>query len=103
MDYELAKELKEAGYPQKVAGMSSYCKHWLGRSICTNCKSIGLGFDDDFIVFPTLSELIEALGEEFYSLKRYEDSWLVGGKELNAKGKTPEEVVAKLWLSLNKK
>ncbi len=78
MNYELAKELKDAG----------------------------LVWDSDNADYPTLSELIEACGIYFGALERAvsekEITWLCGG--LNhafiAKGDTPEEAVARLWLAL---
>jgi hypothetical protein len=70
---------------------------------------------------PTLSELIEACGDKFESLYKVygitasaKSSGKAGGYEAIAVqvnefsehqwewGKTPEEAVAKLWLSLNK-
>lgn len=73
MTYELAKQLKEAGYPQKDM-RCSYCKEHEYEN-CTQCE-------DAVDAFPTLSELIEVCGDEFGALLR-----------------TPE---ARLWLVLHK-
>lgn len=97
MNYELAQELKDAGFPK------------IGFLIV------------DTLSYPTLSELIEACGNPLMLM------WFEGNKEerINwetdhkgkwqafndtysdcsheASGKTPEEAVAKLWLMLNKK
>lgn len=86
MTYELAKQLKDAGFPQK-----------------------GMITPEDMAYSPTLSELIEACGEKFEMLSRFngckpEFQWeatgLLEGVEM---GKSPEEAVAKLWLELTKK
>jgi hypothetical protein len=53
---------------------------------------------------PSLSELIEACGEDFYTLtnltfgwkaRKDSDGWVCGD------GNTPEEAVGRLWLSLH--
>jgi hypothetical protein len=89
IDYALAKELKDAGFPQNDANATSYIEGIL-------CP-------------PTLSELIEAcwkigsfdsltyLGEDEYS------SWGVDsdGCERDGRGTSPEEAVARLWLALH--
>ncbi len=118
MDYSLAKQLKDAGYPIMYDGT----------------------FGTPKPVMPTLSELIEACGEEFESLAQFESEaseeqpyWkeihpeAIGmkwhavslGEEReiddgyytrcesgccgdNGFGKTPEEAVARLWLELQK-
>lgn len=105
MNYELAKQLKEAGFPQKGKGhISSKGKEF---------KYEHIAYGDD-LYFPTLSELIEVCGDRFGSLMRWSQDlskfkkreWLAseeidfGCKE---SGSTPEEAVAKLWLELNKK
>lgn len=92
MNYELARQLKEAGFPQDGIGQ----------------------FVDTKLASPTLSELIEACGDDFDGLmpqRRVKNSL---GKFVAMKdryeslsdcffGETPEEAVAKLWLKLNKK
>ncbi len=90
IEYELAKKLKDAGFPQ-----DGY-------------------FDYEFdLARPTLSELIEACGDRFHSLLRYVPQvdeidliWRAYGyddDQITARGKIPEEAVANLWLELNKK
>lgn len=89
MKYELAKELKDAGFP-----LARY------------------GYDPEGAVagqiVPTLSELIEACGEDFLKLTKDVTGWLAYGEDeplepLETVGPTPEEAVARLWLALNKK
>ncbi len=115
MDYELAKELKDEGFPQKSGNHLSDAK---------NCKAHGcmkgLPLSCHTAYLPTLSELIEACGEEFDSLDApvwdleknptWEASAMYDPHSLELpeifyeeRGKTPEEAVARLWLALNKK
>lgn len=86
MNYELAKELKEAGFPQ--------------MDIDENLSGEPRPYR------PTLSELIEACGEEFYKLTKQVEGWYAMSmsalKEIGP-CPTPEEAVARLWLALNKK
>jgi hypothetical protein len=91
MTYELAKQLKDAGFPNDWT-------HW--------------NDDDDFrgYIAPTLSELIEACGDRFYKLYRREgEGWYTqaGCESIEepeeSNGATAEEAVAKLWLALNSK
>lgn len=123
MNYELIESLKDAGFPLQSASLEDskdskrksqifyYGKDEIGRQ--GSC------------LFPTLSELIEACGEDFMMVSpttnftkseetevgnilvpHHKDKWMaVTLKEvgIDAQGKTPEEAVAKLWLKLNKK
>ena len=109
MNYELAKKLKEAGFPQPE-GLS--CEHiqadwdkgmpWDGFSSWKHLKTC-----TEVAYYPTLSELIEECGEGFFGLNRLEtNEWSCHFMEdENPDGepvyKTPEEAVANLWLSLN--
>jgi hypothetical protein len=92
MRYELAKELKDAGYEMDymLGNFSEYDKKVAN-------------------IWIPLDELIEACGDDFSDLGRNNDTWFC-----NNEGppyvhvdwdecKTPEEAVAKLWLALNKK
>lgn len=89
MDYELAKQLKDAGFPKNIDFHHN----------CDIAQTI------DVINPPTLSELIEACGDEFKSVEKdfrikHWEAWDRYGAY--GKGKTPEEAVANLWLELNK-
>ncbi len=76
-------------------------------------KDAGFKFRKDpiWILTPTLSELIEACGDGFYSiykrLDEVEKTWIAETLEdyptgwKQTYGATPEEAVAKLWLELN--
>ena len=91
MDYALAKQLKDSGFPYEWCNDDSPCL---------------IGQDDVSDCFPTLSELIEACGAKNFKLtidtfgesNAYSYIYAKTGK-----GKTPEEAVANLWLELNKK
>lgn len=96
MNYELALELEQAGYPQVYVG---------GRFE---------GHLDEAVYVPTLSELIAAcptvIGDEDspadFTLKAEGDIWTAGYYGFEdwrefADGATPEEAVARLWLALN--
>lgn len=93
MDYELAKQLEDAGYDYP----------WVEKaSFLDGQKTI-------YYYYPTLSELIEACGE--VTLCGYKNSWEaystsaphIDSSYKSSTGKTPEEAVARLWLALNKK
>jgi hypothetical protein len=96
MNYELAKELKDAGFPQ------------VGES-----KQYLPAFTSE-VYIPTLSELVEACGDQGFQLEKGRSGWggsegnwnaskAVDGKLVISSGSTTEEAVARLWLALNKK
>lgn len=95
MTYELAKKLKTAGFPQKGNGqwMSDYWKE-------------GEKYIIQALYVPTLSGLIEACGEQFYSIVFREKEWVSFGfptgsaKVIEISGQTADEVVANLWIKL---
>lgn len=109
MNYELAKKLKTAGFQHT----------WCDESDCS-CLTNG-DSNNGTICFPTLSELIEAVGDRFSSLERDEEInletqeitviwWAVSDKLVHDvlpggisrfRGETPEEAIANLWLKLN--
>jgi hypothetical protein len=92
MTYELAKQLKNAGFPQ-------HDKDWHQKSCYGDACSVDL------------SELIEACGEAFDCLildrdtKKWRVSWWYEHLNTDEPDKilesTPEEAVAKLYLSLH--
>jgi len=108
MEYELAKQLKDAGFPQKyIRGQTMY-----DPSVEPDKDGI-IPNDTEEVFIPTLSELIDACGDKFGSLVRqephpayykfgftaYPSQWQLIDEGI---GKTPEEAVANLWLALNK-
>jgi hypothetical protein len=87
MDYELAKQLKEAGYPIKKQLITRYNRD---------------------IAAPTLEELIEACGDRFGALIRHgnweaRSDWSEQDRGISATGSTAIEAVARLWLALHSK
>ena len=98
MNYELAKQLKDAGWLPE----NSYDYFGWIEAHQTYEKNNGI----PSLPCPTLSELIEACGDSFSSLLNNFDEWHcygISNLQIFVKGKTPEEAVAKLWLELNKK
>jgi hypothetical protein len=85
MKYELAKQLKDAGF-----------RTLMGFPISNS---------DDGLYYPTLSLLIEACGDDVHFGKGRSGKYFyaykgeIGGNEIYF-GSTPEEAVAKLWLVL---
>lgn len=114
INYELAKRLKDAGFPQKEednSGLISFYISPRGSIIRWDYR------DDEDVFLPTLSELIEAcLSEKVDDWFSLNENWYEGSKtwracmnhgvtrpEDDGYGSTPEEAVANLWLELNKK
>lgn len=112
MNYELAKQLKDAGFLFKICSPNEY-------GVCENrhCKQL---LNDCHFCDPSLSELIGACGKELvlengekfiFQLKAHTDYWEAEFTDfqyqewshIHGTGVTPEEAVAKLWLELNKK
>lgn len=104
--YELAKELKDAGFPQG-GPKEPHCVQCNELALYTRCYD----HEKEYVFHPTLSELIEACGETLQSLYncgsagweaiREDDKY--GDSKGFEKGSTPEEAVARLWLALNPK
>jgi len=142
MNYKLAKQLKEAGFPQEYINLPSKMPGY------TQVHSMDVVWEDGLVQriqfkngyweardgdkwthielensnackIPTLSELIEVCGDRMVMLfKEYKErkiiwvatdgtvsgDWILDASEYKkARGKTPEEAVANLWLELNKK
>jgi len=86
MNYDIAKKLKEAGFPQL----------WKNEGFRT-IKGYG-----EISYIPTLEELIEACGKPLL-IEGVADYWISQRGMFKTQGKTPSEAVANLWLELNKK
>lgn len=93
MEYKLARELKDAGFPQ----------------VTPNGRLITLGANHPSVNKPTLEELIEACKEVNLTVHRrggekkcFASVHKEGFYEVYFSGETPTEAVAKLWLALNK-
>ena len=112
MNFELAKELKEAGYPQE--GKTD--NYWAFDGYCRAYRSY---FEElewpNLFYIPTLEELIEACGDEFMTLSLRPKSigidlpdtkwsaFTTIHAEMIGHGSTPIEAVARLWLALKRK
>lgn len=113
MNYKLVKKLKDTGFPQKRTGKYFALGGEYEYPIIP-CKE-----EYETVSIPTLSELIEACGDDFESLvlenypkgnkywKAYQtDESYKGDCVVDCcgyeSGDTAEEAVANLWLELNK-
>lgn len=105
--YELAKKLKDAGFPQDCNMRHYHPTHGMSVGIPHPDTLI----DPEVVALPTLSELIEAVLPKCSNFAMfchsewtcgdylaYQSDWLE-----RVTGSTPEEAVANLWLELNKK
>lgn len=96
MNYELAKALKEAGFPQRDTCSFTDCRH--GMDVGVSCAYT-----------PTLEELIEASRNTGFLFKLEETitgKWRAkayGSKLGWKKGLTPKDAVANLYLALHAK
>lgn len=104
MNYELAKELKDAGYPQDKGDYLCKC----GEPTLVTNGQFGRCTCGSIYYNPTLSELIDACGEGEMTLQRIGVKWdamLFRGSNSYSSGDdtygTPEDAVARLWLSLH--
>ena len=95
MNYELAKQLKDAGFPQE-SNIICYFRNPITGEEGGGCYAES-----------TLSELIEACGNSGETIKlQINPDGYTTAKNLSGDegyGKNPEEAVANLWLELNKK
>lgn len=105
ISYELAKKLKDTGFPQDYHDCIGDSK---GLCACNDERIIR------DVTIPTLEELIKACGGNFHALIHTVDGgincdkefWSAGETSLAKdwhNGETPIEAVANLWLELNKK
>lgn len=111
--YELAKQLKDAGF-SKTKKFPYYFYHINNEKIIYINNGSNLISENQFLYVPTLSELIEACGDKFDSLNNIDTDYdkKFGWQAIQsinllekkaALGNTPEEAVAKLWLVLQDK
>ncbi len=100
MNYELAKKLKDAGYPQKC----------IKGDFMSDRYSSEEGWEESNCYIPSLSELIEATPQMSQLDKHYDGEWRASympmpehGKDIFGFGKTPEIAVSMLYLALHEK
>jgi hypothetical protein len=96
VNYDLANDLKEAGFLQSGAG---------SRAAPPDKVVVRR---DDFAYVPTLEELINACGDAYGNLSRWDQgndkgNWhaISYDADYDEWGATPTEAVARLWLALN--
>lgn len=113
MNYELAKQLKEAGFPDDRKDLDLV---YLNRNIVMTWKDVYQGGrntdnllvpDEHTVKMPSLSELIEACGDVSWKCSKKEGRYFVEfeiddghGNNIDFWLPTLEEVFAKLWLEL---
>ena len=108
IDYKLAKQLKEAGFLQKGKSGEHWAKGYQGGKRTTFIACSMMCGSKDECYTPSLSELIDACGMEFWILENLNNGMWVAkaidreGKEILIKSKTPKEAAAKLYIKLNK-
>ena len=112
MIYELAKKLKDAGFPE-----DKFDRVYTGRmeELINDIDGSPTGLmGAESYLAPRLEQLIEACGDEFGGLERTYNylgntiEWCafqtkIDSKDMYCVGPVPEEAVANLWLELNKK
>lgn len=116
LSYELAKELRDNGFPQLGDGYALILDKKLPESDETVMQipwSLYVYKPKEKAIYaPTLSELIEALPKvidgAYFNIYWFDDVWraaytITECEDTFADGKTLEEAVANLWLKLNKK
>ena len=115
MDFELARELRNAGFSNIQDVQHREGREFFAPDGRVSVYSLGqIALAEDWFI-PTLSELIEACDENFDSMYRGSDgSWLAASVSYDdrdalgvqrQKGESkdsPEDAVARLWLALEK-
>jgi alpha-D-ribose 1-methylphosphonate 5-phosphate C-P lyase len=98
LSYELAKQLKDAGFPLRELNRTSQTENMLDWPI-----------DGTWYLVPTLNELIDACGENFSSLAKVctdqsPQRWQACSDTeccVSGEGDTAIIAVARLWLALD--
>ncbi len=115
MNYELAKQLKDAGFKQDGSnGFITDKGIFESLFDCDYCPEVfGQPTSNKNNAYvPSLSELIESCGDGFFGITRDNNhgniSFKASGDPMafdifEGYGNSPEEAVARLWLELNKK
>ena len=107
MTYELAKQLKDAGFPQRFSSGYAFDEQGLVIEVLNDRH---WKLKDTDISIPTLNELIKECGEAFGGLEHFPNemskqfrAYNQPAATLSIYADTPENAVTKLWLALNKK
>jgi hypothetical protein len=74
----------------------------MDSSLIRDLKSAYFPHIDERI--PTLADLIDACGENFFELTRYHDGWAAVSTSptMESRGRTHEEAAGRLWLALRR-
>lgn len=109
ISYKLAKELKDCGFEQRK--LLNESKYYFGDNNIVQvgvAKERGIDIDNDSAYIPTLSELIDACGE-IRTIRKEDNKWYVcttkddgHGNLIDFMGDSLEEIVARLYIKLNK-
>jgi hypothetical protein len=112
MEYPLAKQLKECGFPQD-GKYRTIDRHVDGTNPPMNMTFVAYEKATDCCFVPSLSELIEACGEEFGGLVWRQTAseengisrqWIAFpfmARDCEHLGSSPEVAVAKLYIALH--
>jgi len=113
MDYELARQLKDAGFPQSGKNVlyisaPSQSPLELREETTEYGEKILTAPNIEAAYIPTLEELISALGPELFTLQCFDGKWdAIYGENGNVKqiksADTATTAVAQLWLALTTK
>ena len=95
MDFALAKQLADMGFPQGGKG------GWLFDPTCIVVRST------DRVYNPTLEELIDGCGSNFHLLENFSQpstgyTWIAKGAGFTGLGPAPTDAVATLYLLLKR-
>jgi hypothetical protein len=102
MRYELAKQLKDAGFPQTLYPGDGFIPN--GEVDVVYCDTDDFVPEHSYMRYPTLPRLIEACGDTvFFDLVKLKDGWVATDHYLRGEGLTPFEAVVNLWLASNQK
>src|ERR1035437_2456095 len=105
--YSLAKQLKDAGFPQN--GKYDMGTSWINIDNKTSYYKV----DDSQIYVPGISQLIDACGDNLNDIHHFSGGWGCnkseicltcnpeGWDEYKVFGATIDEAVANLWIELN--
>ncbi len=104
ISYELAKQLKDAGFPMVEINNPEDLKKAYELATTIHAKPFSLG--EEVFYMPSLSYLIEQCGDDLDWMGKFEKMWGAHSRknqQFDTRGASPEEAVAKLWLSLHTK
>jgi hypothetical protein len=105
IEYDLAKQLRDAGFPQTPTHGIGCWWTWEGYVYKAE-KDIPKKYRGVWFLNPTLTELINACGDQFFSVMLTDGLWSAHGLRMHvggSAGTSPDSVVARLWLRMKEK